>query len=598
MDLLPRVFRTEGDMVEFNPEKILNSLIKETGLSEEEARKITEFTVRRIISSGIKFLSGPHIREIVCSILSEQHYEQERKLYTRIGMPLMDYEGILERSPPSGEVFNPEKIHHWAANQIAKEYTLLRVLSDDESKAHLYGDIHIHELKYFDLRPLSQIWDPRIILKNGLPPGNIGASCCKSGPAKSLKMAVEQLSKWLGMTQSEFSGNQGYNFINTFLAPYAKNLSDDEIKNEMVNLIYEINQISALTGRDIPITSIFSSPIPLEVISELPAIGFDGEIVGTYGDFKNECYKMHNSLIEVFREGDFYGNDFIFPKQLIYFKDDWLKEFNYSNVWDEIINKRTLYLVNLCNNWLKIRINKSYKTTDFVNEGILQNICLNLPRYAYSSKDESEFIEILGEKIRLCFGILNKKYNLIEKRLNSKHLPLCGSIIEDQPLFRLENQKLTLSFVGLNEAVKILTDYELHENSDAFDVGKEIITQMNEICSDNSKLEGKIYTLVENPSEKIKFRFAKLDLIHFSDKAKAILNHNKTSYSNSFHYSVNASLDFLERIYKQGEFHELIQNEVIEHISSGTIDKDYDTFSELLSKLCFNSEIGGIKFVT
>ena len=250
----------------------------------------------------------------------------------------------------------------------------------------------------------------------------------------------------------------------------------------------------------------------------------------------------------------------------------------------------------MCNNWLKIRINKSYKTTDFVNEGILQNICLNLPRYAYSSKDESEFIEILEEKIRLCFGILNKKYNLIEKRLNSKHLPLCGSIIEDQPLFRLENQKLTLSFVGLNEAVKVLTDYELHENSDAFDVGKEIITQMNEICGDNSKLEGKIYTLVENPSEKIKFRFAKLDLIHFSDKAKAILNHNKTSYSNSFHYSVNASLDLLERIYKQGEFHELIQNEGIEHISSGTIDKDYGTFSELLSKLCLKSKIGCIKF--
>ena len=96
MNLFPKVFRTEGDLAEFDSSKILESIIKETGMSESDANNITELVVRRIISSGIKFLSGPHIREIVCSILSEQHFENERKLYTRIGMPLMDYEKILE----------------------------------------------------------------------------------------------------------------------------------------------------------------------------------------------------------------------------------------------------------------------------------------------------------------------------------------------------------------------------------------------------------------------------------------------------------------------------------------------------------------------
>lgn len=181
MDLLPKVFRTEGDMAEFDPSKIFNSIIKETKMSEEDANHITELVVRRIISSGIKFLSGPHIREIVCSMLSENHFEQERKLYTRIGMPLMDYEEILEkgRKPLTEELINPEKVHHWAADQLAEEYTLLRILDDNEAKAHLYGDIHIHKLKYFDLRPLSQIWDPRIILKNGIPPIINKFICCK-----------------------------------------------------------------------------------------------------------------------------------------------------------------------------------------------------------------------------------------------------------------------------------------------------------------------------------------------------------------------------------------------------------------------------------
>ncbi|MHA1291792.1 MAG: anaerobic ribonucleoside-triphosphate reductase, partial [Promethearchaeota archaeon] len=154
-NLLPKVFRTEGDIVEFDPLKIEQSIIKETGLNQKSANRITEIVVRRIISSGIKFLSGPHIREIVCSVLSEQHFEDERKLYTRIGMPLMDYEEILERGidENANQDMNPESIHHWAANRISDEYALLRLLDSEEAKAHLYGDLHIHMLRYFDLRP-------------------------------------------------------------------------------------------------------------------------------------------------------------------------------------------------------------------------------------------------------------------------------------------------------------------------------------------------------------------------------------------------------------------------------------------------------------
>ncbi|MHA1526637.1 MAG: hypothetical protein ACTSQD_06365, partial [Promethearchaeota archaeon] len=126
--LLPKVSRSEGDVVGFDPSKIFDSLRKETEMSEENAQKVTELTVRRIISSGMEFLSGPHIREIVCSVLSEQRFEQERKIYTRIGMPLMDYEEILDHGPKNktGELINPEKIHHWAADQLAEEYALLR----------------------------------------------------------------------------------------------------------------------------------------------------------------------------------------------------------------------------------------------------------------------------------------------------------------------------------------------------------------------------------------------------------------------------------------------------------------------------------------
>ena len=204
MDLLPKVFRTEGNITEFDPTKIFESILKETKMDEKDAKHIMELVVRRIISSGMKFLSGPHIREIVCSILSEEHFEGERKLYTRIGMPLMDYEEILERKPSvkTFELINPEIIHHWAANQIAEEYAHLRILENGESRAHLSGDIHINSLNYFVLRPFTQIWDPRLILKHGFPPMNNLKGYHKQKPAKNLKSALYQLIKWLTIIQN------------------------------------------------------------------------------------------------------------------------------------------------------------------------------------------------------------------------------------------------------------------------------------------------------------------------------------------------------------------------------------------------------------
>jgi len=591
MHLLPKVFRTEGDMVDFDPSKILESLMKETGLSEDQAKYITELVVRRIISSSIKFLSGPHIREIVCSILSEQHYEQERKLYTRIGMPLMDYEEFLEK----GNAGNPERIHHWAANQLSEEYALLRILNDEESKAHLFGDIHIHMLKYFDLRPLSQNWDPRLILKNGLPPVNI-TGFCKSGPANNLGTAIHHLSNWLGMVQGEFSENQGFDFLTTFLSPYSKGLSDNEVKINLQNLIFEINQLSGLIGRDFPFTSISCTPVVLNFFSEVPAIGPNGEVVGVYGDYNDECLRLFNILAEIYTSGDFYGNPFEFPKRLIFYSNDWIYNYKeqYNKIWEEIYKMKTPYIVNFCSNWLQNKVSKQYQGNGYKNYGILQNICLNLPRYAYISKNEEKFFEILEDMLNLSANILLKKYNLIKRRLTSKHLPLCSGLIDNNFLFDIEKQNLAISFVGLNEAVKFLTDSELHESPDSFKFGVNIVKKMKEQCEKLSEINNKNITLMNTNSEKIRARFAKSDLLHFKNETKLILNENQQDYTNSVHFRETKNLNLYDRIRMQGEFHELIQNNVNEFILLKEVETN---FNQLLEKICNQTKIGTIKFI-
>lgn len=625
-NLLPRVFRTEGDMAKFDPIKIECSIIRETGLNQKAANEITEIVTRRIISSGMKFLSGPHIREIVCSVLSEQHYEDERKLYTRIGMPLMDYEAILEHGVKenANQDMNPESIHHWAANRISDEYALLRLLNSEESKAHLYGDIHIHMLRYFDLRPFCQAWDARMILENGLPPVDSWAHCSKSGPAGSLRVAVTHLAKWFGIIQGEFSGEQGYDYITTFLAPYAKGLSQREIEQSMQCLIFETNQIFAARGGQVPFTSISCTPTIPDGLLNIPAVGPHGKIYGKYRDYKGECLQLFDALTDVYIQGDAYGKLFAFPKHEVKIKKKWLKEFepSYLKIMEEVVKMGTPYFLNMCPEWMPDEIHsqcckKFLSGNEIINRcildpekrknanvwenyvtiGSLQSVSLNLPRYAYISQNVDEYFDILDEKMELCARILQKKWNLIEKRLKSGHLPLCSGTIKGKPIFNIEDQNLSIGFTGLNEAVKSLSGDELHESDHAYDLGKKILSYMVAKCNTMTDRDGKFYSLWE-PSESTSNRLAKLDLKHFPKQAIPQSSGNSAYYTNSDHIRYDADISLSERIKKQGDYHPIVSGGVITHIFLGEQKPDIQGLWELTKNICLNTNTAYFAYTT
>lgn len=597
MDLFPKVFRTEGDFAEFDSSRIIESIIKETGMSEANANKITELVARRIISSGIQFLSGPHIREIVCSILSEQHFENERKLYTRIGIPLMDYEKILEtgfdRHPE--KIINPEKIHNWAANRISEEYAHLKILTSEESAAHLSGDLHIHKLRYFDLRPLTQMWDPRIILDHGLPPIKNFIPCCKLKPASNLKEAINHLVKWLALTQNEFCGNQGFNYLTMFLSPYAKGVNDSDLILAMTNLIYELNHLSVMTGSTISSSSVLTCPTVLEPSLKAPVLSKTRD---HYEEYYEECLKLFNALTIAFKEGDDNKNPFKSPKHEIVLNNIWLDKFNdaYLNVWDEIDTMKTPILINSNINSLNDKNRESLSSINFINSGILQEICINLPRFAYVSKDEANFLEIVDTNMKISSQILLKKYEIIKKRLELKHLPLCSGIINNKKLYNLEDQHLSISFIGLNEAVKFLTDFELHEHSDAFNFGKKILSEMNKICLESSKKNNMSYVLSENISKKAPFRFAKLDLKHFPKIAIPQSSGDTFYYTNSAHFKKDAEIDVIEKVKKQEEYQIFIQNGAIEYISLNELKRSNLTLVDFIKKIFIPSKLASLKF--
>ena len=182
----------------------------------------------------------------------------------------------------------------------------------------------------------------------------------------------------------------------------------------------------------------------------------------------------------------------------------------------------------------------------------------------------------------------------MKKRIDSNNLPFCSSVIEGIPLFKLENQSLSFSLVGLNEASKYLTNYYLHENSEAIKFSMKVLTEINQLCSQLSEKHNIVFILSENVSEKAINRFTKLDLKQFPHQVKSVsINQN---YTNSAHFSVNAEIELLERIRIQGDFHTTIHEGAIAYFSLNDLKRNDFNVKDFIRKISKDSRISSLKF--
>ena len=80
----------------FERSKIIESLIKETGLNRKMAQQIAKEVHAFVVSNNLKIVTGPLLREISNVFLLKYGYELERLKNTRIGIPMFDLKEMRE----------------------------------------------------------------------------------------------------------------------------------------------------------------------------------------------------------------------------------------------------------------------------------------------------------------------------------------------------------------------------------------------------------------------------------------------------------------------------------------------------------------------
>ncbi len=149
--------RTSRNTIDaFDRKRIEESLLKETTLPREIAENISKETEMELRRLKLEFISAPLIREVVNVKLLEHGFEEARRDYTRLGMPVYDAMKVIT----GGRGYT--KIRENISRRVLKEYTLLKILPLHIADSHMNGDIHIHSLESFAISTGDIYFTPEV----------------------------------------------------------------------------------------------------------------------------------------------------------------------------------------------------------------------------------------------------------------------------------------------------------------------------------------------------------------------------------------------------------------------------------------------------
>jgi anaerobic ribonucleoside-triphosphate reductase len=328
-----QVYTENGLMREFNLDKIVDSLLKETTLDEKTARRVAKKAAKALEKLEYTETTGSLVRALVVDALRHLGLNDAVKAYAPLTISLYDANSMDtggEDHDNANQMACPETSHKAKADLISKKQAL-RMLPNDLAARHKVGDLHIHDADYFTTRPFCKSHDIRYFYRYGFIPDGSGMGASVAGPAKHAEVAILQAVKVLGTAQTLYAGGQGLLHFLTFVSPYLERKSYKEIKQLMQLLVYEVNQMLVARGGQPVFSSVNLTPGIPDVFKKARAVHAGAVSDRLYEEFEPKVRLAFKALLEVMDEGDYYGRPFPFPKLEVCIQ----KEFLDPETWEE-----------------------------------------------------------------------------------------------------------------------------------------------------------------------------------------------------------------------------------------------------------------------
>ena len=542
-----KVRKRDGKIVSFNIEKISDAIIKAfESLDKDYDKDVIDFLALKVtsdFSDKIKdnIVGVEDIQDSVERVLIKADYADVAKTYIlyrklhekqrAMDGALLDYKNVVNSylnvsdwrvKENSTVTYSVGGLILSNSGAITANYWLSEVYPEAIANAHRNCDFHLHDLSM--LTGYCAGWSLKQLIQEGLGgvPGKITSS-----PAKHLSTLTNQMVNFLGIMQNEWAGAQAFSSFDTYLAPFVKkdNLTYKQVKQAIQSFVYGVNTPSRW-GTQAPFTNITLDWTVPNDLAELNAIVGGKECNFKYKDCQKEMNMINKAFIEIMIEGDANGRGFQYPIPTYSITNDfnWEETENNKLLFEMTAKYGTPYFSNYINSDMepsdvrsmccRLRLDLRElrkKSGGFFGSGestgSIGVVTINMPRIAYTSKNEDEFYDRLEHLMNLAAESLKIKRNVVTKLLDEGLYPYTKRY-----LGTFNNHFSTIGLVGMNEAClnarwikEDLTDEKAQKWT------KDVLNFMREKLSDYQEEYGDLYNLEATPAESTTYRLAKKD---------------------------------------------------------------------------------------
>ncbi|MBI4805439.1 MAG: ribonucleoside triphosphate reductase [Desulfovibrio sp.] len=457
--------------------------------------------------------------------------------------------------------------------------------------AHDHGYFHIHDLS-FGLAGYCAGWSLRDLLLEGF---NLEGRS-SAGPAKHFDSALGQMVNFLGTLQNEWAGAQAFNNVDTYLAPFIRHdgLSYMQVRQAVQKFVFNLNTTSRWGGQT-PFTNLsFDLTPPKHIAKEAAIIGGKFQ-EDNYGDFQAEMDMFNKAFLEVMAEGDYYGQIFSFPIPTYNVTEDF--------PWDSEIGKSLLdltakygapYFQNFINSdlspedvrsmccrlqmdlrELRNKVGGLFGAGDLT--GSIGVVTLNLPKLAYLSHGEEDFLDLLGEYATLAKDALEFKRKLIQGHLDRGMFPYSSRYLKHG----YKGHFSTIGLVGGHEACLNILGKGI-ETEAGVRLMTRALNHLREITSRFQEETGNLYNLEATPAEGTSYRLAKIDKNLYADIQAS--GNGTPYYTNSTNLPVGQCEDVIAALEHQNKLQPLYTGGTVFHTFLGEAVADTESLKNFIVK--------------
>ncbi len=450
----------------FNANKIEDYLVKEGQLEKFLAKQISKEVKERLSKANIGYLTTPLMREYINAILLENGLEEIRHKLTRLGTPPFEAFSFFDRS------FNPEQFISKLGSDVSEQFLLLNLLPKNLADLYLSGEVVLLNLNYWSLRPLGFYFDSKSIVEYTTKKSSINLN--------KLDNSVDQVNLILNffdvLTKFKPYFSEDIllgNFNNSFLSYFNSN------KNTSNILDIIISQILKLSNRQYdekPHLSLEFSKNNAENSNEhfyndflknlIDQISQNNDLICPlmlydYSNFLSSKSESDN-LIKVLTSTSSYRNNFIFYKN------------NHSNLLNSTLTN----------------VHKLNKSDEQRNKIVLDKILINLHMIAKkSNQKDGIFFENLQEKLESVFEFFVCKKKLVNRKFKTSNhwKEIISEFFEPKNGDWIDESLKSISFFGLNEAVKTHCGIEIDRNENSKVFAQKILNFMIDIIDEHNQ---------------------------------------------------------------------------------------------------------------